>query len=329
MEQSKENILTILRNTNTSDRTKIAFSFEPFTKPDSIHGMVIGNDLDSVVSACFLKSLFGWDVAAIYDYKMLWYSATEKDFLARFSNGDYVAIDLDVYHPNIFSLGHHILESAPSDVLAGHARSLNPNFIRGINVSNFKRKYPLGTIHFLVWLFNQTDLTRAAKFTMWLADSAFINAQSHRFRENALEWARDYFQSGYLLNMTERVDLPGFEEALQKEIFPALKNNPLASNSGQVKSRHFDLSGYQCQWSDPNRERESIAELFQIVSALTSWTAPHLPNQFLKVEGKRQKITADEIAKRFGTLDKFLSDEKVFSYVFPYRDSVNYTNGIA
>ena len=321
--------MDILRNTNTSDRTQIAFAFEPFAKPASVAGMVIGNDLDSLICACFLKSLFGWNVAAIYDYKTLWFSAAEEDFLARFVEGKYAAIDLDIYHPQIFSLGHHILEQNPSDGLPGHARSLNLNFMRGINVANFKRKYPLGTIHFLVWLFNQTDLTRSAKFLMWLADSAFINAQSHRFRENALEWVGDYFQSEYLLDMTKRVDLPGFEEALQGEIFPALKMNPLARDSGQVKSRHLNLGGYQCQWSDPNRERESIADLFQVVASLTGWSAPKFPDHFLKVAGKRQTLATSEIAKRFGTLDNFLSAEKVFSYVFPFRDSVNYTGGIA
>ncbi|MDD2923376.1 MAG: hypothetical protein PHQ36_13915, partial [Anaerolineales bacterium] len=207
--------------------------------------------------------------------------------------------------------------------------SLNPNLVRGINVSNFKRKYPLGTIHFLVWLFGEEDLSRRAKFMMWLADSAFINAQSHRFRANAIEWVGDYFKSDYLLNMTERVDLIGFEESLRREIFAALETNPLAVNSGQVKSRHFNLSGYQCQWNDPNRERESIAGLFEIISTLTGWAAPNLPQKFLKIEGGRQKITTEEIARRFGSLDKFLADEAVFSYVFPYRDSVNYTNGIA
>jgi hypothetical protein len=290
--------------------------------------MVIGNDLDSVISACILKSKFGWDVAAIYDYKTLWYSAGEEDFLNKFFQGNYVAIDLDIYHPQIFSLGHHILEQKSVDILAGHARSLNPNLVRGINISKFKRKYPLGTIHFLAWLFGENDLSRQAKFMMWLADSSFINAQSHRFRENAIEWVRYYFKSDYFLGMTQRVDLPGFEESLQKEIFPALKINPLVTNSGQVMSRHFNLSGYQCQWVDPNRENESIRDLFQIVSLLTNWSAPNLPNQFLKVEGRRHKITTEEIARRFGSLDKFLSDEKVFSYVFPYRDSVNYTNGI-
>ncbi|MDD2921481.1 MAG: hypothetical protein PHQ36_04275, partial [Anaerolineales bacterium] len=68
-------------------------SFAPFASPDSARGMVIGNDLDSVVSACFLKNKFGWDVTAIYDYKTLWYPADEGEFLGRFFQGSYVAID--------------------------------------------------------------------------------------------------------------------------------------------------------------------------------------------------------------------------------------------
>lgn len=321
--------MSVLRNSNSNDQTQIIKSFPPFFDTASIQGMVIGNDLDSVLSACFLKVKFGWDVVAMYDYKTLWRSADEPDFINKFFRGDYIAVDLDIYSPNIFSLGHHILERRSSDILAGHARSLNPNLIRGINVSNFKRKYPLGTIHFLVWLFNAFDLPRSAKLLMWLADSAFINAQSHRFRANAIEWTRDYFQSPELSRMTERVDLLGFEEALQKEIFPALKNNPLAKNSGQVKSRHLQLSGYQCQWSDPNRENDSIADLFKIISTLTGWTSPNIPKRFLQTTGVRRRISVEEIQNRFGSLDKFLADEKVFSYVFPYHDSVNYTNGIA
>jgi hypothetical protein len=317
--------LTLLRNTNTTDRQKIIESFSPFAKPDTIQGMVIGNDLDSVISACFLKSLFGWNVVATYDYKTLSYSADQPDFAAEFLRGKYVAIDLDIYDPNIFSLGHHILEYQPADVLAGHARSLNPNLIRGINVTNFKRKYPLGTIHFLVWLFGRTDLTRQAKFMMWLADSAFINAQSHRFRENAIEWVKNYFRSEYLLNMTERVDLIGFEESLQKEIFPALGTNPLVGAAGQVKSRHLTLSGYQCQWDDPNRDRSAINDLFETVAKLTRWSKPEIPRQFAQAPGMRQKIAVEKIVSQYGSLDQFLSQRRVFSYVFPYRASVNYT----
>ncbi len=320
--------MTLLRRSNLLDRTQIALAFEPFAQPAATRGMVVGNDLDSLLSACFLKSLFGWDVAAIYDYRSLWIPADEPNFVARFLQGEYAAIDLDIYHPQIFSLGHHVLERDAGDVLAGHARTLNPNFIRGVNVSNFAAKYPLGTIHFLVWLFNQTDLTRPAKFLMWLADSAFINAQSHRFRENALDWARSFFRSEFFAAMTERVDLPGFEEALQKEILPALQENPLANFTGQVHSRHLRLGGFQCQWEDPNRQRDSILALLDTLAALTGWDAPRLPARFVQTEGKRRSASVKEILRRFGGLDHFLMQEGVFSYVFPYRDAVNYTTGI-
>ena len=41
----------------------------------SFEGMVIGNDLDSLLSACLLKSKFGLDIVGIYDYQSLWYNS--------------------------------------------------------------------------------------------------------------------------------------------------------------------------------------------------------------------------------------------------------------
>jgi len=317
--------MTLLRRVYAFDRSQIIHAFLPFSEPHLMRGMVIGNDLDSVLSALFLKSIFGWDIKAIYDYQTLWRAEEETDFLTRLAQGQYLALDLDIYHPNIFSVGHHILEYAPADILSGHARSLNPNFIRGVGAENFKQKYPLGTIHFLVWLFHETNLTRAAKFLMWLADSAFINAQSHRFRANALDWTRNALQSDYLTEMTERVELPGFEEALRREILPRLRENPLAIEAGQATSLHLKMGGFQCQWSDPNRQRDAVAALFALAGELCGWNLPALPQKFLPVVGKRRVISAQEMLARYGSLDSFLAAEKVFSYVFPYRDSVNYS----
>lgn len=64
-------------------REEILATFEPFVHPHEIDGIVIGNDLDSLLSACLLKEIFGWDVVGIYDYSTIWYSASETDFSYR------------------------------------------------------------------------------------------------------------------------------------------------------------------------------------------------------------------------------------------------------
>ncbi len=318
--------MTILRHTH-APRDEILRNFAPFASPEQIRGMVIGNDLDSVISACYLKQRFGWDVVATYDYATLW-AAGEPGFGANLAAGAYLALDLDIYHPQIYSIGHHIIEHHHSDRLPGHARTLNPNCLRGVTVSNFRRKYPLATIHFLLWLFDEEPASRDGRVAVWLADSAYINAQSHRFADNAREWVDNYLKCGFLARTLPLVDTPDFERVLQTRLFPALAGNPLCSNSGQVVSRHLGLSGYQGQWRDPNAQRDSVLDLFGRIAKITGWNPPDLPNRFRGVCGQRQTLSLKEILSKYGSLDTFLESEKVFSYVFPYRDSVNFTKGI-
>lgn len=320
--------MAILRHSNTRDKNLIIQEFDPFTNPKAYDGMLIGNDLDSVISACFLKERFGWDVLGMYDYKNLWFSNRCGDFIEMVKTNRIVAIDLDVYHESLYSLGHHILERSNNDLLPKHVRTLNPNFIRGINVNNFKRKYPLGTIHFLLWLFDVKDLSRECALTVWLADSAFINGQSHKFGGNVNEWIENYLDLDMFKQMACEVDTQTFEEELSSGVLKTLCESELCKPSGQVMSRHLKLSGYQCQWQEPNQQHRQVQELFDTVSKLTGWPAPKIPSGFNLISGDRHKISIEEIVKQHKTLDGFLQDEKVFSYVFPYKDSVNYTTNI-
>jgi len=321
--------MTLLRRTHTQDKAQILRAFDPFTNPGDYQGMLIGNDLDSVVSACFLKEKFGWDVAAVYDYKNLWVSGERKAFLEKFNAGKFVAIDLDIYFSKVYSLGHHILEHQASDLLPGHARTLNPNFIRGVNVADFKRKYPLGTIHFLLWLLGCDSLSREGLLTVWLADSSFINGQSHKYARNVREWVENYLSLDIFKTMLDEIDTKEFEQELSAGVLQTLKGLDLCGHSGQVASRHLNLTGYQCQWSDPNSQNKNVQDLFAAISRLTGWAAPVFPGRFELMEGHRHKISLEEILGEHRSLDAFLADEHVFSYVFPYNDSVNFTHKFA
>ena len=320
--------MALQRRTHTKDKSNLIHAFGPFVHPQNYEGMIVGNDLDSILSACFLKGKFGWDIVGTYDYKTLWFPNGRKDFLDGIEQNRFIAIDLDIYHPNLFSLGHHILEHTERDRLPGHARTLNPNFIRGINVSNFRRKYPLGTIHFLLWLFEIESLSRECELTVWLADSSFINGQSHKFGRNVAEWIENYLDLSLFKHAVGEIDTLDFEKELSQTILAPLRKLELGQSSGQVASRHLKLSGYQCQWADPNRQRRQIHDLFEVVSKLTGWPTPGIPSRFDCIEGQRAKIPLSNVLKRFGSLDDFLEQEKVFSYVFPYQDSINYTTGI-
>jgi hypothetical protein len=44
--------------------------------------------------------------------------------------------------------------------------------------------------------------------------------------------------------------------------------------------------------------------------------------------GKRQSASLSDRIKQYGSFDRFLAKEKVFSYVIPNFKRINYTSGI-
>ena len=234
-------------------------------------------------------------------------------------------MDLDIYHHDIFSLGHHILNISKTDILPEHLKTLNMNFLRGIDLTNFRNKYPLGTIHFLLWLFDRPKLSHLSNLLVWLADSTFINGQSHRFRANVREWIKKYFEDREFGKYWDRIEKEKYEEDLINFVFPVMQKIGICSNQGQVQSLHKKLKGFQCQWSDPNKSNHEIRILLRYICSVTGWKMPILPKTFLKFEGKRKKIDLRNLTKSYLNLDSFLKNENVFSYVFPYRTGINYT----
>ena len=156
--------------------------------------MIIGNDIDALLSAQFLQHTLGWSIAGFYNYTTLYVDPA-------IDPRDCVWVDLDIHDPACCSIGHHILRPTPTDRIPGHRSSVNPNLLRGIDQTDFTHKYPLGTIHFLLWLHDvRVRNKRACTLLLWLADSTWINAQ--RYRANVREWLTNWITvpgtAGYL-----------------------------------------------------------------------------------------------------------------------------------
>jgi len=315
--------MAILYDTKCRDRKQIIEQFSPFNHPNSVEGMIIGNDLDSLLSAALLKDVFGWNVVAVYDYRKLWYDP-DCQFIKNLKSGVYLAVDLDIYRHYIPSIGHHILQLTSDDHLEQHDQTLNPNFIFGVDCRDFRAKYPLGTIHFLRWLF-EMELERRGELLCWLADSAYINAQSHRFRENVSNWLYRFFDWPPFWEIFILLDSPDYEELLVREIGRTLDEILITPRPGQVKSRYKSLSGWQCQWSDPGAQAEQIGRIFKFIHELSGWRIPELPETYTCIEGQRKRITVAELLKDYGSLDGFLDREHVFSYAFTHAQLLNYT----
>lgn len=285
--------------------------------------LVIGDDLDSYLSAMlFIKHHPATHIIGFYEqYKILHTVPDIHSLLPKT-----LWIDLDIYHADCQSLGHHILRTTKNDMLNGLHNSCNLNELRKIDSSTFTSKYPLGTIHFLLSLYNETYMPESDnELLFWLADSSYINGQSHRFRNNVGEWLKNFLEQKELQSTFEQIDTIRFEQRMN-ELYKELRSKGFQQGAGQVTSKHLKLSGFQLQCSFENMKY--FASVFNFLSQKTG-----LPNlmDHMKVEtttkkiiGKRTSQSLKDVTKK-ENIDLFLEREKVFSYVFPHRDKINYT----
>jgi len=284
------------------------------------HSMIIGDDLDAIMSSCFLHHYLGWKVKGFYvGYSKLF---IEKNYDAW---RDAIFVDLDISQNNIRSIGHHILQldnNNPFDI--GHKNSLNPNLLRGVTMKNFQGKYPLGTIHFLMWLHDfRFKIKDDLQNMLWVADSTWINGQSHRFRDNVYDWIK-YFNLTSLMDGFGEIDTKNFERKLDDVVYSEIEKTGFDKGKSQVSSRHLGLRGFQCQFDDPKTNMLKINNLIRLICNTFGWNVPELPIEYMVVEGNRKSIP---IPDGYTSLDlsHFIKKENIFSYVIPNYNRLNYT----
>jgi hypothetical protein len=281
--------------------------------------MIIGNDIDALLSAQFLHHALGWSIAGFYNYTTLYHAPA-------IDPRDCVWVDLDINDPACYSIGHHILRPAPTDRIPSHRASVNPNLLRGIDESIFTHKYPLGTIHLLLWLHDvRIRNRRTAMLLLWLADSTWINAQ--RYRSNVRDWLTNWISVPELLDTFDQTDTPDFEAEMQVQILSKLQLAELEPGNVQNVSQHLGLGGHQCAWDKPD-DLLKVQRVTNLIERAFGWRAPQFPREFKAIEGVRRSAKLPDLVKKHGSFDKFLANERVFSYVVPNKDRVNYTTGI-
>ncbi|MBK8194463.1 MAG: hypothetical protein IPK76_15085 [Lewinellaceae bacterium] len=318
--------MPVLANTDCTDREQIREAFLPFARPDYVEGMILGNDLDSLLSGMYLHQKFGWPVAGVYcNYSRLWHTEAVGPFLEKLYSGKLIAVDLDIYHAAVPSLGHHIIALNREDALPGHSHSLNPNALRGFSVEHqFFRKYPLSTLHFLLWLFGEPAISRDAELLVWLTDSSFINAQ--QYRANVEAWVRHFAYPSFT-RLLPALQTPEFETLLRDRILSRMAPNALCRpGKPTYASRHLGLSGWQCQFDHPVVQQRDLEHLLALLADICDWKRLPFPETFAGLlDGRRLDIQVSALREIDTPFSEWLEQTGVFSYAFTFKDRLNYT----
>ncbi|MEW5798451.1 MAG: hypothetical protein AB1728_05550 [Bacteroidota bacterium] len=310
---------------------KAIVSNHPWLQHTSAETVIMGDDLDAALSTyLYLVKNPAAKLAGIYtQYTTLFYHSS----LSTADLERSVYIDLDINHPSCRSLGHHIVRNTTADTLIGLQSSCNPNEIAGRSVTNrFREKYPLGTIHFLMWLYHEPiPATQFAERLIWLADSAFINGQQHRFRKNVEHWIHSEMPHPSLIQSLSNINTPQFENEMER-LQQKLSALGFHKGSGQIKSRHKQLTGFQCQPVNISAQGMTryIHDMFNMIGSMTGWKIAPKQLDVAHLISKTGLRTSDSLKNvlKGRSLDSFLSAKNVFSYAIPFKDNINYTTGI-
>lgn len=303
-------------------RSAIIKNFIPFRNPEAIDTMLIGNDLDALLSAVYLYDKFGWKIAGLYDLKNIYASQT-IDIRQKIREKKIVAVDLDICHASIPSIGHHILQIYADEQIAGLKNSLNPNLIRSRTIQNYRFKYPLGTIHLLRWLFDDPQRSDDFEMLSWLADSTYINAQ--KYRENLEEWLENFLDCRHFMAYFRETDTIAFEQKMMEQIFPQLITIKLDNRTAMTASRYLGLKGYQTRIRNPQQDYPEIEKLLHYIAAVSQMKIPEWPVEFEIISGNRVNANAEKTLQKYKSLNEFLHKKGIFSYALTYKGTINYT----
>jgi len=247
---------------------------------------ILSPDIDGLLCGLLMSFYLDWNVVGFYDGKNL---LLEKGVSAS----DCIFLDVEILRKNFRSIGHHMnvhnFNNLPHEYEGLMAECINPNYIRGFDrCHNFSRKYPLGTIHLLMYILETkySDLVKIKKkglTPVFFADGVWKIL--FKYTTNVLDWF-DYLHSDQeadwwsKLKQLSVIDLiENIEELLInfKKIEPENKN----------WYGHIDLSSFGTQ-------EELLNNALSLLSHLTGWE--YIPKRW-----------------RFGNLRKYDFTKKIYS----------------
>lgn len=260
--------------------------------------MVLGTDVDALLSGAFLHHFFGWQPVGFYDLRTIYLAEGVAWERARRA----LWVDLDIARPDVESIGHHILTwggPVETALRARHARSLNPNLVRGIGRECFGRKYPLSTVLLLHWLAGVAiPATEAHLCLLWAADSSWKNMAT--YTPNVREWLCSWMPHPFLLRTCEGWLRRERQERLRRFAAEFDRHAPLRL-------------GNQCGFTDP--AAAGVRATLDHLCDLLDWRRMALPAAYRTIAGRRQ---CHELAG-------FALPPDLFSYVLPRKNTINYS----
>jgi hypothetical protein len=149
---------------------------------------ILSPDSDGLLCGLFMSKYLGWKIVGYYDGKVL----LLKQGVSTHDE-DCVFLDMEIYREHVKSVGHHMVLLNKRRIPNGwsnYSNCLQPNNLRTYDGKHdFRLKYPLATIHFLLGIVGSQytiDIPVSAIAPLFFTDGTFNVLYS--YPENVLNW---------------------------------------------------------------------------------------------------------------------------------------------
>ena len=303
--------------TPESIRDDIVSKFPWVVQPNQ--NMVIGCDLDALLSAAFMFHHFNWKPIGVYNLKAIYVA----DGFTNMDVKNAVWVDLDIARADIKSIGHHILTNRADEILPEHAQSLNPNLLRGRSVGQFARKYPLSTQMLLMWLTGKPAPGKETDpYLIWLPDSCWITAQyPEKYLPNVRDWITNWMPHSFLVETVELPQTQEYEQKMRDFMRNLAANSFLGMEKGQTHSKWYGLKGHQCNYDNPVMQNEQVEETLNYLAQLSEWEKMPFPKEYRVIPCVQKTIDRQGI-----DLAEFIVSKEIFSYAIISRETIKFTS---
>ena len=281
---------------------------------DSNRSFVISANYDGLICASFLSHYLNWKLVGYYNMENIWISDSGIQ-----NKKDLIWVDLDILPASGRTLGGHIVQ-LENNMPASFNFSCNPNILLNISNKDFRNKYPLSTLTFLMWIFNieipQKDF---AKFLILHSDAIWLKYQ--RYEKNFNNWLKvlDNYNWSTLFN---NIDSLAYDQKVDQIFYPSLIDIGATSGLSKLQSKYLKIKSKESKFN-PDWDEDVILNLLNLFAEHLSWNPLVLPNINKKINGKKYSINIDKVVNM--GLSNFIRKNKIFSYAITSPKIIKYT----
>ena len=281
---------------------------------DSSRYFVISANYDGLICASFLSHFLKWKLAGYYNMEKIWIS--EEGIKNKKS---LIWVDLDILPTAGRTLGGHIVKLKDS-LPKGYNNSCNPNILLNLSNNDFKSKYPLSTLTFLMWLFNASiPKTLYGQFLILHSDAIWLKYQ--KYSKNFSYWLEllnDYSWDKLFKN----IDTLSYEKKVDQVFYPDLIKAGAISGFSKLSSKHLKIKSRESKFN-PDWDEDVILNLLEFFAEHLSWNPLILPKITKKIAGKKYSVNINQVNQT--GLEKFIKNKKIFSYAITSPKVIKYT----